>query len=197
MPLPCKEVHAGSNPVVSSMNLTCNLCGFVAVSLHQLAGHRSAHVRRGELPKRIRVAEHKCSICQKTFESGTALGGHQNGHKPFDELKSSDARCRRIIEEIGRRCECCQNTTWMREPIPLDLDHIDGNPDNDTRENLRLLCPNCHRLTPTWGAKNKIFPNSQRSKVMKQRRAHSSAAEYYPDVIGIGGSNPPGRTMPS
>ncbi len=51
----------------------------------------------------------------------------------------------------GRFCSCCGLSEWRGEPIPLDIDHENGdNSDNDPG-NLRLLCPNCHRLTETWG----------------------------------------------
>jgi len=43
----------------------------------------------------------------------------------------------------------------MDQPIPLELDHIDGNHQNNALDNLRLLCPNCHSLTPTFRGKNK------------------------------------------
>lgn len=43
----------------------------------------------------------------------------------------------------------------MGQPIPLELDHIDGNHQNNALQNLRLLCPNCHALTPTFRDKNK------------------------------------------
>lgn len=34
------------------------------------------------------------------------------------------------------------------------MDHIDGNPKNNTLENVRWLCPNCHVQTENWGVAN-------------------------------------------
>jgi hypothetical protein len=42
----------------------------------------------------------------------------------------------------------------MGRPIPLELDHIDGHHWNNSLDNLRLLCPNCHAQTPTYKARN-------------------------------------------
>lgn len=49
-----------------------------------------------------------------------------------------------------RRCERCGRDTWFGEPMPLELDHINGDPCDNRLENLRILCPNCHSLTETW-----------------------------------------------
>ena len=51
-------------------------------------------------------------------------------------------------------CEQCGNTQWMNRPIPLEVHHIDGDKNNNQLENLQLLCPNCHALTPTYRGKN-------------------------------------------
>lgn len=54
-----------------------------------------------------------------------------------------------------RRCEDCDNTLWLDQPIPIELHHIDGNRKNNKIENLSLLCPNCHALTENYRGKNK------------------------------------------
>lgn len=48
------------------------------------------------------------------------------------------------------KCENCKQTEWFGKPMPLELDHINGVNNDHRIENLRILCPNCHALTPTY-----------------------------------------------
>ena len=59
-----------------------------------------------------------------------------------------------LISERGHRCESCNKKTWLGEKITLELEHKDGDRKNNTRENLQLLCPNCHSMTKTWRGRN-------------------------------------------
>jgi len=51
-------------------------------------------------------------------------------------------------------CDLCGREQWLGRPIPLELDHINGEHSDNRLENLRVLCPNCHALTPTYRGRN-------------------------------------------
>lgn len=83
----------------------------------------------------------KLAASRAKFEAGESLD------RPIQK--------RFVLERDGHQCKVCQLTEWLGQSIPLDLDHADGNAGNQDPQNLRLLCPNCHRQTPFYGAKNK------------------------------------------
>jgi hypothetical protein len=52
-------------------------------------------------------------------------------------------------------CEICLLSSWQGKPIPIELDHINGDHLDNRFENLRIICPNCHAQTSTYRGKNK------------------------------------------
>jgi predicted RNA-binding Zn-ribbon protein involved in translation (DUF1610 family) len=54
------------------------------------------------------------------------------------------------------KCATCGcDGTWQGLPLTLEVDHIDGDYLNNTLENLRFLCPNCHRQTDNFAGRSR------------------------------------------
>lgn len=59
-----------------------------------------------------------------------------------------------MLKTFGIQCFVCKNKEWMGKPITIEVDHTDGNSENNSLDNLKLLCPNCHSQTPTYKTGN-------------------------------------------
>ena len=77
-----------------------------------------------------------------------------------------------LLEQANYQCEICGwgkvNPTTNK--VPLEIHHIDGNYENNRPENLQVLCPNCHSLTPNFKALNQS--NRQRTQVRKDKKEY-------------------------
>jgi 5-methylcytosine-specific restriction endonuclease McrA len=91
----------------------------------------------------MRGTESSKQRCRKFFEEAA-----------FEDL-SNKLKKRRILKEQNGVCLHCGLNEWNGKSLILELDHIDGNKHLNKRENLRILCPNCHSQTPTWKKKKK------------------------------------------
>lgn len=107
------------------------------------------------------------------------------------------------------KCECCGIETWNNLPIVMQLHHIDGDPTNNTLENLQILCPNCHSQTdtycksshknvikketyicPTCGEemKGKTSKHCKRCNAILNRKTEWPSADILKDYIDAGNS---------
>ena len=113
-------------------------------------------------PKTINPLLERLGISYEGNKSGTGFSKESNKYIPLMEylktsadIQSNKVRMKLLKEGYKEpRCESCGLTTWMNNPIPLELHHKDGNHHNNTLDNFQLLCPNCHAQTDSWRGKN-------------------------------------------
>lgn len=91
--------------------------------------------------------------------------GYKKYHSPYDlseilienSTYTNNPRLKeRLLDSnlLTYECAICHNKgIWQNKPLTLQLDHINGNHHDNLLENLRLLCPNCHTQTETYGSK--------------------------------------------
>lgn len=107
-----------------------------------------------------------CVFCDKTFKARSTTtkfcsrkcsnqartGIKYNRSRPECNIQRSYTQRNALIERDGHRCLFCNvGPSWNGKDLKLQIDHIDGNRKNNVLDNLRLLCPNCHSQTETWG----------------------------------------------
>jgi 5-methylcytosine-specific restriction endonuclease McrA len=146
--------------------------------IHSKIVKQKTEKRKEERKARQESIEHRiCQYCDKEFKTKMARVGHlarclKSPKKTIRDLRRNEKvsleytpeswlrythGCMReaLFLEQGESCFKCKLKTWLGQQITLEIEHIDGNNSNNNRENLQLLCPNCHSQTSTWRGRNK------------------------------------------
>ena len=107
--------------------------------------------------------------------------------RPFEEISPTSIRRRIALEQKGY-CNKCGLNEWQGEPIALELEHKDGDNQNNSRDNLECLCPNCHATTDTWRGRNKNRGRKTQQKVTNDQmvKAYLEATNMRQALINLG-----------
>lgn len=96
------------------------------------------------------VKEHKSTFCSRDCNQKFNL--IQRIHSKTASPKTIK---KYLIYTGGNKCQVCGITDWNGKPIVMELEHIDGNSDNNELSNVCLICPNCHSQTDTYKGANR------------------------------------------
>jgi Zn finger protein HypA/HybF involved in hydrogenase expression len=75
-----------------------------------------------------------------------------------------------LLKERGHCCESCKLSEWLGQPITIEIDHVDGNRTNNSLDNLKLLCPNCHSQTSTWKGRKLKLKDSEKKPYIRKKK---------------------------
>lgn len=129
--------------------------------------------------KRIRRLIEEWNVDTTHFVDPNILSGKlSRGRKKYSleeiliknsKYTSTSSLKKRLLKEnlLEYKCYNCGIDKWDNKPISLHLDHKNGIYNDHRLENLRLLCPNCHSQTETYGTGNNRINNKVRYNCKK------------------------------
>lgn len=89
---------------------------------------------------------------------------------PWEQVPPSRRRDRLLLEQSGKCAICSMSQEWMGKYLPFEMDHVSGDRTDNSRINLRMICPNCHRQTDTWGVGNVSDDGKRRMAESKRKK---------------------------
>ena len=132
--------------------------------------------RHGQSPGNCLYCNKKLNDSSRKFCSLQCSSNHKL-KKTADNIENGCGKHpqtirRYLLRTRTHQCELCFTAEWMNQPVPLTMDHVDGNSDNNNLDNLRLICPNCDALLPTYKSKNKGNGRAYRRKRYSEGKSY-------------------------
>ena len=143
-----KEYHPRSSEGRDPVTLICQSCGKEFTSSNKTRAFCS-------------------NECKGNFRHKSRYQFYLDNQQDFYGQQTMRSFYKEFLKDQQGCCAICGiPNNWNSKNLTFIIDHIDGNADNNNRENLRLICPNCDSQLDTYKSKNK---NSARRKHRSDR----------------------------
>lgn len=144
--------------------------GFKDPSIDVTSGPKKSSRTCNNCQRNIYGKSDICKYCIKEEKIAKWLSGDLSvtWYLPTKEPKGFMKKY--LLETRGDKCEECGFDRKRPDGTSkIQMDHIDGDYTNNLITNLRLLCPNCHDDTETYGSRN--IKGGRRHRLGKTARA--------------------------
>jgi hypothetical protein len=180
----CHVSHLSHHKKSHKENIKCKQCGEIIKNWngYNIFCNSSCSAKFNNSKRLAFKKIIKCDNCCKEFSVGLKINrkfcsqkcsGEYIKIKTLENWKNDEISMKQLSNSIRRyllekfNYKCCQ-CGWGEKnshtnTIPLEIDHIDGNSENNKEHNLRVLCPNCHSLTSTYKGANRGYGRRKRN----------------------------------
>ncbi len=150
---------------------SCRRCGkkldyskrrnsFCNHSCAALVSNTERTINQRKLRPQCRNCYHECSTPIAIYCSGSCHKQYEWNQTKTKALNSglfeSVGNAKRYLLEMhGTKCAVCLLSVWLRNPMSVTIDHINGHFDDHRVCNVRLICPNCDAQSPTYKGRNR------------------------------------------
>jgi hypothetical protein len=170
----------------------CPCCG-VAISFEQRnksvfcsksCSAKHNNTIRGNKNRESWLTDAKCICCEKQLTnryskycSSKCQHDYQYNLKKDNWLATGCKEPNRFLrmvltEEQGNNCSVCGIEEHNGKPIVFEVEHINGNSEDCSYENVCLICPNCHSQTDTYKGKNRGKGRYSRSQRYRDGKSY-------------------------
>ena len=112
-----------------------------------------------------RQCKHEFDICNNVWYNSVKSGKiklRADHRIPLDTLIKPERNTGRshlkgrllAVGLLQSHCTECGLSEWRGKPLALHLHHVNGIHNDNSLENLQLLCPNCHSQTSNYSGRN-------------------------------------------
>jgi hypothetical protein len=166
----------------------CKTCGILfkktLTEYNKTKNHFCSHSCSAKYNNEKRGIEKYCEVCNKkliTYQKKYCSYKCQGEGKTkiiFTKIDNGNATLYHVnyrnylIDKYGEKCMKCgwSETHPITGKVPVQMNHKDGNSENNSLDNLELLCPNCHSLTPNYGSLNTGNGRTKRQEYRKKQK---------------------------
>ena len=116
------------------------------------------------------------NICQNEYQNNEIFKLIESNNLHLNNSSTESRWVKKyLIIKYGEKCMKCgwNEIHQITGNVPIQINHKDGNTENNKLNNVELLCPNCHSLTINFGSLNKGNGRTERKiRRLKQKEKY-------------------------